>query len=57
MRGEKTKVKRKAKREHDARAGAIEAERAALEKRSQAEDARWEKQKKKLQAAERRARE
>src|SRR4051812_10619862 len=32
-----------AKREHDKRASTIEAERAALEKRSQAEDARWEK--------------
>jgi colicin import membrane protein len=47
----------KAKREHDAKAGAIEAERAAVEKRSQAEDARWENQKKKLEAALRQARE
>jgi colicin import membrane protein len=47
----------KAKREHDARSGAIEAERAVLEGRSQAEDARWEKQKGKLDAALRRARE
>ena len=47
----------KAKREHDARAGGIEAERAAVERRSQAEDARWEKQKEKLLAAVRRARE
>jgi hypothetical protein len=47
----------RAKREHDARAGAIEAERAALETRSQAEDARWEKQKEKLERALRRARE
>jgi hypothetical protein len=38
------------------RAGTIEAERAALEKRSQAEDARWEKQKEKLEIALRRAR-
>lgn len=38
-----------ARREHEERASAIEAERAALEKRSQAEDARWEKQKQKLQ--------
>jgi hypothetical protein len=37
-------------------AGAIEAERAAVEKRSQAEDARWEKQRDKLEAALRRAR-
>ena len=29
------------KREHNARAGAIEAERAVVEKRSEAEDARW----------------
>jgi hypothetical protein len=47
----------KAKREHDAKAGAIETERAALENRSQAEDARWEKQKEKLDTALRRARE
>jgi colicin import membrane protein len=45
----------KAKREHDARAGAIEAERTALETRSQAEDARWQKQREKLEAALRRA--
>jgi hypothetical protein len=47
----------KAAREHDAKAGTIETERAAVEKRSQAEDARWEKQKKNLEAALRRARE
>ncbi len=47
----------KAKREHDARFGAIEAERAALEMRSRAEDARWERQREKLDAAVRRARE
>jgi hypothetical protein len=47
----------KAKRDHDARSGAIEAERAALEIRSQAEDARWEKQREKLDAALRGARE
>jgi hypothetical protein len=47
----------KAEREHDTRASAIEAERAAVEKRSQAEDARWEKQKQKLHLALRRARE
>jgi colicin import membrane protein len=45
----------KAKREHDQRAGAIEAQRSAVEKRSQAEDARWEKQKKLLEIALRRA--
>jgi hypothetical protein len=38
------------------RASTIETERAALEKRSQAEDARWEKQKEKLEIALRRAR-
>ena len=37
-------------------ASAIEAERAAVEKRSQAEDARWETQKHKLDLAMRRAR-
>src|SRR3954452_7739375 len=45
-----------AKREHDKRASTIETERAALEKRSQAEHARWEKQKEKLAIALRRAR-
>jgi colicin import membrane protein len=45
-----------AKGEHDERAAAIEAERNAFERRSQAEDARWEKQKVKLEAALRRAR-
>jgi colicin import membrane protein len=43
-------------RDHDKRASTIEAERAAVEKRSQAEDARWEKQKEKLDIALRRAR-
>jgi hypothetical protein len=37
-------------------AAAIEAERDAIEQRSQAENARWEKQKNKLEAALRRAR-
>lgn len=46
-----------AQREHDSKASAIEAERAAVEKRSQAEDARWEAQKHKLDLAVRRARE
>jgi colicin import membrane protein len=45
-----------AEREHHARAGDIEAERAAIEKRAQEEEARWEKQKKKLTAALHRAR-
>ncbi|WFU38118.1 cell envelope biogenesis protein TolA [Bradyrhizobium sp. CB82] len=45
-----------ARREHDKRAAAIEAERDELERRSQVEDARWEKQKEKLEAALRRAR-
>jgi hypothetical protein len=40
-----------AEREHDRRASAIEAERSAVEKRSQAEQGRWQKQKKKLQIA------
>ena len=46
----------KAKAEHDKRASTIESERAALEKRSQAENARWEKQRKRLEMALRRAR-
>src|SRR4051794_18160679 len=45
-----------ARRDHDKRARTIETDRAAIEKRSQAEDARWEKQKQKLEIALRRAR-
>jgi colicin import membrane protein len=45
-----------AERDHDARAAAIEADRAAVEKRAQDEEARWKKQKEKLAAALRRAR-
>jgi colicin import membrane protein len=45
-----------AKRHHDERASTIQAEWAALEERSQAEDARWEKQKGKLEIALRQAR-
>ena len=47
----------KAELEHARRAGKIEAERSAVEKRSRAEEARWEKQKAKLERARRRARE
>src|SRR5947209_626021 len=39
----------KATAEHEKRASTIETERAALEKRLRAEDARWEKQKKKVE--------
>jgi colicin import membrane protein len=46
-----------AEREHDKRATAIDAEREAVETKAQAEDARWEKQKAKLQHALRLARE
>jgi colicin import membrane protein len=46
----------KAKREHDSRTRAIEAERAKLEQRAQGEQDRWEKQKEKIKAALRRAR-
>ena len=46
----------KAEGEHARRAAAIQAEVKALEKRSQAEDARWDKKKKQLEAALRRAR-
>jgi colicin import membrane protein len=46
----------KAEREHGARAGAIEAERDSLEKRAQGEEARWQKEKEKLTAALRLAR-
>ncbi|MDO8397430.1 MAG: cell envelope biogenesis protein TolA [Bradyrhizobium sp.] len=45
-----------AERAHEQRAGGIDTERAALERRSQAEDERWEKQKEKLGIALRRAR-
>ena len=45
-----------AERDHDERAGAIEAELAAVEKRSRAEEARWEQLKGKLESALRRAR-
>jgi colicin import membrane protein len=46
----------KAEEAHHKRASALERERAALDKRSKAEDARWEKQRQKLQTALRRAR-
>lgn len=46
-----------AEQEHEARAAALEAERAALEERAQAEEARWFRQKEKLTAVLRRARE
>ena len=44
-----------AKREHETKIKKIEKDRAALDRRSQAENARWEKQKEKLKAALRRA--
>ncbi|PPQ16488.1 cell envelope biogenesis protein TolA [Bradyrhizobium sp. AC87j1] len=47
----------KARRQHDAKAGEIDAERAALDERAAAEEARWDKQRMKLQEALRRARE
>ena len=47
----------KAEKEHAKRAAAIQAEVEALEKRSQTEEARWNKEKKRLEAALRRARE
>jgi hypothetical protein len=46
----------KAEQEHAKRAAAIHAEVEALEKRSQTEEARWDKQKEQLEAALRRAR-
>ena len=46
----------RAEREHAKRAAAIQAEAEALEKRSQAEDARWGKERERLQAALQRAR-
>lgn len=50
-------VLEKARRDHEARADAIETERAALDERAAAEEARWDKQRIKLQEAVRRARE
>ncbi|MHC2531879.1 cell envelope biogenesis protein TolA [Bradyrhizobium diazoefficiens] len=47
----------KAQRDHAERAAAIQAQVEALERRSRAEDARWEKEREQLQAALRRARE
>jgi hypothetical protein len=46
----------KAEREHAERAGAIQAEADAIEKRLQAENARWKKEKERLDAALQRAR-
>jgi len=45
-----------ARRQYDAKAEAIEAERAALYERAEAEQGRWDKQRKKLEEALRRAR-
>jgi hypothetical protein len=47
----------RARQDHEAKASAIEAERAAVERKTQNEEVRWEKQKEKLEAAVRRARE
>jgi colicin import membrane protein len=47
----------KSQRAHEERAESLEAERTAIEKRIQAEDAHWESEKEKLTAALRRARE
>ncbi|MBV9458320.1 MAG: cell envelope biogenesis protein TolA [Bradyrhizobium sp.] len=47
----------KAQRQHEERAGALEAERAGIDKRVLAEDARWESEREGLTAALRRARE
>jgi colicin import membrane protein len=46
----------KAEREHTKRAADIQAEVEALEKRARTEDDRWEKERERLQAALRRAR-
>jgi colicin import membrane protein len=46
-----------AKRDHETKVEEINRDRAALDRRSQAEDARWEKQKERLETALRRARE
>jgi hypothetical protein len=44
----------KAEREHAKRAAAIQVEAEAVQKKSQAEDARWDKEKARLEAALRR---
>jgi colicin import membrane protein len=49
------KALQEAKREHETKVRKIENDRAALDRRSQAENARWEKQKEKLETALRRA--
>jgi colicin import membrane protein len=41
----------KTQEEHEAKIKKIEQDRAALDRRSQAEEARWEKQKEKLETA------
>ena len=46
-----------AKRDYETKVEEMKRARAALDRRSQAEDARWEKQKEKLETALRRARE
>jgi hypothetical protein len=46
----------KAEQEHAKRAAAIQAEMEAIEKKAQAEDANWDKQRGRLEAALRRAR-
>jgi hypothetical protein len=46
----------KAKREHEKKVATIEAERAVLDERAQAEDSRWETERKKLETALRQAR-
>ena len=46
-----------AQREHEERSGKLEADRRAIEKRIEAEDARWESEREKLKDALRRARE
>jgi colicin import membrane protein len=45
----------KARREHDKRVSGIETERAAIDRRSEVKDSRWEKRKEKLKGALRRA--
>jgi colicin import membrane protein len=50
------RVLEQAKREHETEVQEIEKDRAALDKRSEVENARWEKQKEKLETALRRAR-
>ena len=56
MTGQAQSALDRARQEHNRRSGALEAEREAIQKRVEAEDARWESEKERLTKALRRAR-